>query len=109
VRKGVLQGALPKFQWFLVRVRLDSKPLETLVYGSEDGLLIQCETGHMEIDKELGLPGGLGAVAFKEHHVTVEFFLKLRSDLFNLSKGLTPGDGGETVVDGGRNEREKGI
>jgi hypothetical protein len=42
-----------------------------------------------------------------ELDIAVEFFLKLRSDLFNLSKRLIPFGRGEPLVNGRRNEREK--
>ena len=62
----------------------------------------------MDVDKELRLPGYVGAVAFIQHHVAVQLFLKLPPCLFNLSKRLIPRKRREAVVYGGRNEREKG-
>jgi len=53
----------------------------------------------------LCLPRNERPESFIDHDIAAEFFLKLRSELFNLSKRLIPFERGEPLVYGVWNER----
>src|SRR4029453_10666732 len=56
---------------------------------------------------EASMKFGRNSTTEKSDDIAAEFFLKLRSELFNLSKRLVPFERREAAVNGRRDEREK--